>query len=154
MDSQNQNQSPKPRRPMPLKPIDPQQFSMDVGLTKITTNKNQKKVLRLPDSGEINPSDGRIEERLEKIIDLKTFESILIDALRPKIKNRQLLVPVHFRRCLVALRDSLRQRLEMEKGRDVSEEMSRLLEILEIHMQEETGRNELLEQYRLMILMG
>ncbi|MDR1437717.1 MAG: hypothetical protein LBI69_01505 [Puniceicoccales bacterium] len=153
MDQRQQSSQLKPKRQTPLKPIDPEKFSLDIGLEKITTNRNQQRVPRLPERGEIGPSDGRIEERLQEIIDLKTFESILIDALRPNIKNRQLLLPVHFRRCLISLCDSLRK-LSAEKNGEETEEIKALLSLLETHLREETGRNELLEQYRLMILMG
>jgi hypothetical protein len=148
--SQQSNTKPQqPKRPPPLQPIDPKKFSFDIGLAKITTNKNQKKVPHLPDLTEIRPSEGRIEEQLQKIINLKTFESILMEALRPKVKNRRLLIPVHFHRRLKALREFLSR-----KGSQLSQDVDTIFSLLEAHLLEESGRNELLEQYRLMILMG
>ncbi|MDR0727983.1 MAG: hypothetical protein LBF26_03810 [Puniceicoccales bacterium] len=156
MDASSQQsgaKSQQAKRPPPLRPVDPKTYAFDVGLTRITTNKNQKKIPTLPESVEIGPSEGRIEERLQDIINLKTFESILLDALRPKVKNRQLLIPVHFRRHLRELRDYF-SRARDRKGRRLSGEMEPIFDLLEAHLAEETGRNELLEQYRLMILMG
>jgi hypothetical protein len=141
------------KRTPPLKPVDPKTYAFDVGLTRITTNRNQKKIPSLPESVEIGPSDGRVEERLRDIINLNTFESILLDALRPRVKNRQLLIPMHFRRRLRELRDYF-DRAKGAKGRKLSGDMAPIFELLEVHLAEETGRNELLEQYRLMILMG
>ncbi|MDR2340751.1 MAG: hypothetical protein LBD72_00215 [Puniceicoccales bacterium] len=145
--------SSQAKRTPPLKPVDPKTYSFDMGLTRITTNKNQKKILRLPKSVEIGPSEGRIEEHLQDIINLKTFESILVDALRPKVKNQQQLIPVHFRRRLSELRDYF-MRARDSKGQRMLGEMEPIFELLEAQLTEETGRNELLEQYRLMILMG
>jgi hypothetical protein len=143
----------QPKRPPPLKPIDPKQFSFNIGLAKITSNRNQKKIPRLPESVEIGPSEGRMEEHLQDIINLQTFESILLETLRPKIKNRQLLIPVHFRRRLQELKEYFSQATD-RKRRRLSGEMGPIFELLEEHLTEEAGRNELLEQYRLMILMG
>jgi hypothetical protein len=141
------------RRPPPLEPVNPKTYAFDIGLTRITTNRNQEKIPCLPESVEIGPCEGRIEERLQDIINLKTFESILLDALRPKVKNRQLLIPIHFRRRLRELRDYFGKARD-RKGRQLSGEMEPIFALLEGHLVEETGRNELLEQYRLMILMG
>jgi hypothetical protein len=150
---QSGGKSQQAKRTPPLKPVDPKTYAFDVGLTRITTNRNQKKVPSLPESVEIGPSEGRIEERLRDIINLNTFESILLDALRPRVRNRQLLIPTHFRRRLRELRDYFGA-ARGAKGRQLSGEMAPIFELLEAHLVEETGRNELLEQYRLMILMG
>jgi hypothetical protein len=148
----NPNQ-PQQRRGPGIKPVDPQLYSFDIGLAKITTNRNQRKVPELPDHTAIEPSVGRMEQRLRAIIDLQTFESILLEVLQPDVKNRTLLIPVHFRKRLGKLREALRKGLGKVKGKSV-EEVDGLLAQLESQLDEETGRNELLEQYRLMILMG
>jgi hypothetical protein len=150
----NPPQPAPPRKQPPNKPVDPALYSFDIGLTKITTNRRQKKRMKLPKSSEIEPSVGKMEERLKAIVGLQTFESILLEVLRPDVKTRTLLIPVHFRRRLRELRDSLRKELTQKKNAKSGEEIDGLLASLDAQLNEETGRNELLDQYRLMILMG
>jgi hypothetical protein len=147
------NGQPQQRRSGPIKPVDPELYSFDIGLVKITTNRNQRKRPNLPSGTEIRPSVGRMEQRLEAVVDLASFESVLLDALQPDVKDRAMLVPVHFRRRLIALRDSLRKGLA-KKSEKAEAELEALLTELESQLAEESGRGELLEQYRLMILMG
>jgi hypothetical protein len=143
---------PQQKKSSPLRPVDPGQYSFDIGLVKITTNKGQRKRQKLPESTEIAPSVGRMEQRLRAIVDLQTFESILLEVLQPDVKTRTLLIPVHFRRRMGELRESIRG--ELEKKNKAQADIDELLGKLETQLAEETGRNELLDQYRLMILMG
>jgi hypothetical protein len=148
------NPQPPPPRKSATKPVDASLYSFDIGLSKITTNRRQKRRMELPQTSEIEPSVGKMEERLKAIVGLQTFESILLDVLRPDVKTRTLLIPVHFRRRLGDLRGSIREKLMGKKNVKSAEEIDGLLAKLEAQLDEETGRNELLDQYRLMILMG
>jgi hypothetical protein len=133
--------------------VDPKIYSFDVGLVKITTYRKKKRVQPLPPTSDIHPSMGKMEERLRAIIDLKAFESILLEVLRPDVKDRTLLVPVRFRQRLARLRIALRTALVRTRG-NAAEEIDSLLGDLEKQLSEGSGHSELLEQYRLMILMG
>jgi hypothetical protein len=146
----NQNQQQGQRR---SKPVDPKLYSFDIGLSKITTARIHRQPLPLPNSTEIKPSIGKMEQRLDMIVDLKSFDSILLDVMQPNVKNRSVLVPVHFRARLNTLRDSLRKGLEKKGGKEEAELEALLME-LETQLSEGTGHSELLDQYRLMILMG
>ncbi|MDR2576593.1 MAG: hypothetical protein LBC42_00900 [Puniceicoccales bacterium] len=154
--SGNPGQPPPPhRRTLPLKPVDPAMYAFNFGLTKITTIRATKKQTNLPQTTNLDPSVGKMEQRLKAIIDLQTFESILMEVLQPEVKNRSLLVPTHFRSRLAQLRESLatdKRRKKLLLG--TADAVNALLVRLESQLEEETGRNELLEQYRLMILLG
>ncbi|MDR3316808.1 MAG: hypothetical protein LBS68_01890 [Puniceicoccales bacterium] len=145
----NQNQ----QRQSPGRPVDPSQYSFNIGLIKITTNRNQGKMPELPQTSTLDPSVGRMEQRLKAIVDLQTFETILLEVLQPQVKNRSMLVPVHFRAHLVQLQKFLKD-YRGKMGQQSAEAIDALLADLKSQLAEEAGRNELLEQYRLMILMG
>ncbi|MDR2030078.1 MAG: hypothetical protein LBP65_01260 [Puniceicoccales bacterium] len=147
------NQQPQQRRSPPIKPVDPAIYSFNIGLVKITTNRGQPRRAGLPSTTEIRPSVGRMEQRLDAIVDMTSFESILLDALRPDVKDRAMLVPVNFHSRLNSLRKSLRRGLAKKNEKEEAE-LEALLTELESQLAEETGRNELLEQYRLTILIG
>ena len=150
----DQNQQQQKRRGPPLKPVDPKQYSFDVGLVKITTYRKKKRPQPLPPTTDIHPSVGKMEERLRTIIDLKAFESILLDVMRPEIKDRTLLVPVRFRQRVAQLRQAVEAALARNHGRSSTVELDTLLSGLEKQLDEDEGRNDLLEKYRLMILLG
>jgi hypothetical protein len=151
----NGNQQQKRKNP-PLKPVDPQQYSFDVGLVKITTYRKKKRPEPLPATADIHPSVGKMEERLRAIVDLQAFECIFLDAMKPDIRDRTLLVPVRFRQRIAKLRQSMGAAMERVRGAHgrAAEEADMLLCDLEAHLAEDAGRSELLEQYRLMILLG
>ncbi|MDR2667778.1 MAG: hypothetical protein LBB38_01925 [Puniceicoccales bacterium] len=147
------NQQQQKRKGPPLKPVDPEQYSFDIGLVKITTYRKKKRPQPLPPVADIHPCVGKMEERLRTIIDLKTFESILFDVMRPDVKDRTLLVPVRFRQRVAKLRQSVGEAMANMHGH-VADELDTLLSDLEEQLDADAGRNELLEQYRLMILLG
>jgi hypothetical protein len=138
-----------------LKPVDPKNYAFNVGISKITVKRAAKKDPELPQTTKLDPSVGKMEQRLRAIIDLQTFESLLTEVLQPEVKNRSLLVPTHFRARLVKLRKSLAAGKNKKKihGK-TADAVDYLLAELERQLDEESGRNELLEQYRLMILLG
>lgn len=94
-----------------------------------------------------------MEDQLRGIVNLSTFDAILIEALRPDLRDRRLLSPVIFRNQIAQLKNSLRKELQAA-GKSFDPQLEELLTRLEKQLTEEEGKNELLEQYRLMILMG
>lgn len=151
MNSNNSQQNFRQNRP--LAPLDTSRFSMDIGLTKITSTANIRRIMRLPLWILLDPSEGRMEERLRQILDLSTFNIILVDVLRPKINDRKLLLPNIFRSRLMKLKNSVRKQLESPDCL-LDPDLEDILLDLERQIIEEEDKNELLEQYRLMILMG
>ncbi|MDR0340048.1 MAG: hypothetical protein LBH53_00600 [Puniceicoccales bacterium] len=149
----NENPQQQRRGSPPLKPVDAKQYSFDVGLVKITAYRGKGGNRSLPSTADIHPSVGKMEERLKAVVDLKAFESILMEVLRPEVSDRTLLVPTHFHQRLVQLRIALRTgSAQME--RRTAQKIDSLLKDLEEQLARGDGHNDLLEQYRLMILMG
>lgn len=136
----------------PLAPVDREKFSWDIGISKITKAKKPGR-MRLPNSIEIDPSEWRMESRLQQIVDLSTFEGILIEALRPRIKDPKLLLPNVFRAQVSRLMSGIRKEMQA-KNTALDPELEGILTHLQEQLRQEEVRNNLLEQYRLMILMG
>ncbi|MDR0679238.1 MAG: hypothetical protein LBF24_03260 [Puniceicoccales bacterium] len=133
--------------------MDPKQYSFDVGLVKITAYRGKGRTRSLPPAADIHPSVGKMEERLKSVVDLKAFESIFVEVLRPEVRDRTLLIPTHFHQRLVQLRIALRTGNVGMKSR-TAQKIDSLLKDLEEQLAEGDGHSDLLEQYRLMILMG
>ncbi|MDR2664309.1 MAG: hypothetical protein LBB14_02160 [Puniceicoccales bacterium] len=147
------NENPQQKRGPKLRPVDPGQYSLDMGLVKITVHRKKASAPSLPPVADIHPSVGKMEERLKAIVDLSAFESIFTEVLRPEVKDRTLLVPTHFHQRLARLRTALRTDMARMRGR-TAEEIDSLLGDLEEQLADGDGYSDLLEQYRLMILMG
>lgn len=147
------NNSSLSKRSQPLAPLDPRKFSLNIGLIKITTTRKKAKLVELPASIFFEPSENRVEEHLRQILNLAPFEKILIESLQPEIKNRQWLVPNAFKRRLKKLLENVRKLLASPNCM-LDSDLEDLLLNLERQMEKEEENNELLDQYRLMILMG
>jgi hypothetical protein len=126
-------------------------FEMDFGLTGITKGSDFNKRMRLPSTGSFDPSDGKIEGKLSKILKVKTLDGALSQLLRPDVTNRSILTPSQFRSKIGELRVIFKQKVESD-GKNIAE--PELYNDIEHLLKEEEEKCELLDQYRHMLLMG
>ncbi|MDR1458182.1 MAG: hypothetical protein LBI37_01510 [Puniceicoccales bacterium] len=126
-------------------------FEMDFGLTGITKGSDFNKRMRLPSTSSFDPSDGKIEAKLSKVLRVKTLDGSLIQLLRPEVTNRSILTPTQFRNKIGELRAVFSQKREAD-GKNITEQ--ELYNDIEQLLGEEEEKCELLDQYRHMLLMG
>ncbi|MDR2807067.1 MAG: hypothetical protein LBB11_02840 [Puniceicoccales bacterium] len=124
-------------------------FDLNFGITGITKENEHQKRMTLPISGSLDPSEGKIEEKLKKVLSIGTVDGLVMQLLRPEIKDRSLLGPVRFREKVREIRALMREK--HEKGERISEALLARIDLL---LQEEEEKSELLDQYRHMLLLG
>ncbi|MDR1907196.1 MAG: hypothetical protein LBQ03_03220 [Puniceicoccales bacterium] len=124
-------------------------FDLDFGITSITKGNEYQKRMKLPVSGSLDPSEGKIEEKLKKVLSIKTVDSLVMQLLRPEIKDRSLLSPTNFREKVREIRTLMNG--QKGKKQEFSEELLTRIDAL---LQEEEEKSELLDQYRHMLLLG
>lgn len=120
-------------------------FNFNQGLTGISKGVSQKQ-MQLPQTSSFDPSEGKIEEKLKKVLSLSTVDSLVMQLLRPEIQDRSLLSPINFRDKI----REIRELLEKDKNQLPNTLFQRTDEIL----QDEENKSELLDQYRHMLLLG
>ncbi|MDE6432320.1 MAG: hypothetical protein K2L13_02905 [Opitutales bacterium] len=122
------------------------QYSLDYGLVDISTVGQEDKKMSLPNSVEFDPGEGKIEEKLKKVLQVKTLRNMMIKLMCPKITDRSIITPHHFRMKIVQVAE-----LFKADENDINYEL--YSEIRDLLMSEEE-KCELLDQYRHMLLMG
>ncbi|MDR2735558.1 MAG: hypothetical protein LBB20_01805 [Puniceicoccales bacterium] len=126
-------------------------FEMDFGLTGITKGSDFNKRMRLPATSSFDPSEGKIEVKLSKVLSVKTLDGVLIQLLRPDVTNRSILTPTQFRSKINELRTVFKQKKE-STGKNIT--APELYDDIEHLLTEEEEKCELLDHYRHMLLMG
>jgi hypothetical protein len=124
-------------------------FDLDFGITGITKGNEYQKRMKLPLSGSLDPSEGKIEEKLKKVLSIKTVDSLVMQLLRPEVKDRSLLSPINFREKVREIRILMNE--QKGKKQEFSEELLARIDAL---LREEEEKSELLDQYRHMLLLG
>jgi hypothetical protein len=124
-------------------------FDLDFGITGITKGTEYEKRMQLPMTGSCDPSEGKIEEKLKKVLSIKTVDSLVMQLLRPEVKDRSLLSPINFREKV----REIRTLMNGQKGKK-QEFSGELLTRIDALLQEEEEKSELLDQYRHMLLLG
>ncbi|MDR2812493.1 MAG: hypothetical protein LBB05_01725 [Puniceicoccales bacterium] len=124
-------------------------FDLDFGITGITKGNEYQKRMKLPLSGSLDPSEGKIEEKLKKVLNIKTVDSLVMQLLRPEVKDRSLLSPINFREKIREIRTLMSE--QKEKKQEFSKELWIRIDAL---LREEEEKSELLDQYRHMLLLG
>jgi hypothetical protein len=124
-------------------------FDLDFGITGITKGNEYQKRMKLPISGSLDPSEGKIEEKLKKVLNIKTVDTLVMQLLRPEVKDRSILSPVNFREKVREIRTMVNN--QAGKKHEIGGE---LLERIDSLLKEEEEKSELLDQYRHMLLLG
>ncbi|MDR0418433.1 MAG: hypothetical protein LBH08_03305 [Puniceicoccales bacterium] len=124
-------------------------FDLDFGITRITKGTDHQKQMKLPITSSFDPSEGKIEEKLKKVLNIGTVDGLVMQLLRPEIKDRSLLTPIHFRAKIREIRELLKVNRDQRTG--INPELYARIDAL---LQEEEEKSELLDQYRHMLLLG
>lgn len=122
------------------------QYALDYGLTDISSTGKDTQKMKLPNSVSFDPGEGKIEEKLKKVLQVKTLSSAMIKLLRPMITDRSIITPQHFRLKI----NQVAELFETDESNIFHELYSEVRELL----LEEEEKCELLDQYRHMLLMG
>ncbi|MDR0445357.1 MAG: hypothetical protein LBG98_03710 [Puniceicoccales bacterium] len=134
---------------MPKNPIE-DELEMDFGLTNVTQTKREKPSMHLPQNGGFDPSEGLIENRLSKVIEMQNLDDILLQLLKPSVEDRRILNPLQFRQKIKELGHFFREKREQDDDPTTEALWDSLISLL--HNEEEKG--ELLDHYRHMLHMG
>lgn len=124
-----------------------EQYALDYGLIDISSLSQRDKKMSLPSSVAFDPGEGRIEEKLKKVLQIKTLSNSMIKLMRPMITDRSIITPQHFRVKIRQVADLFK----LDDEDDINQDL--YSEIYELLMSEEE-KCELLDQYRHMLLMG
>ena len=127
----------------------PEAFQPRIGLASIEIGDESPAPL-LPDDSHLQPINAAVEQQLEAMLEAETFEKVVLDALRPRVRDQSVLHPSVFH----PLRDEVMQALRMESDAQtdpaVIQELHEAIHLLD-HLR---AVHDLGEQYRYALLKG
>ncbi|MDE6576321.1 MAG: hypothetical protein K2L24_02895 [Opitutales bacterium] len=125
------------------------EFDFDYGLSSVSKSIGPQQRMKLPVASRVDPSEGKVEEKLKKVFRIGTVDNLVMQLLRPEIQDRSLLSPICFREKIREIRTLLQKGRpsDLAPGDDLYEHVDTLL-------QEEENKSELLDQYRHTLLLG
>ncbi|MDR0693543.1 MAG: hypothetical protein LBF49_03175 [Puniceicoccales bacterium] len=142
MDSEEKNKKPTKNT---------EKYAMDFGIVNISKLPAGEQRMRLPGNVSIDPCEGKIEEKLKKVLEFKTLNKSMVQLLRPFVTDRSILTPQRFRlkirQAYKLFADVIAKEGENYPYRELFEDVIGLLK-------NEEEKCELLDQYRHMLLMG
>lgn len=126
-------------------------YAMDFGIVNISTLSSRNKRMKLPTSVSVDPCDGKIEEKLKKVLEIKTLQKSMIELLRPSVTDRSILTPQQFRLKISQVCELFSD--VMKAGGENFAYKELYNDIISL-LKNEEEKCDLLEQYRHMLLMG
>lgn len=127
----------------------PDSFKPYLGLTSIELTDEPSDV-KLPDDAQLQPTDASVEAQLEELLQAKTFQKVMLDALRPQVADRSILHPANFHGLRQQVLDKLTEALKNEPDPEIQRELFEAAGLLQ-HLGQ---AHELGEQYRYALLKG
>ncbi|MDR2432616.1 MAG: hypothetical protein LBD34_02575 [Puniceicoccales bacterium] len=128
-----------------------QKYAMDFGIVNISKLSVGEQRMRLPGNVSIDPCEGKIEEKLKKVLEFKTLNKSMVQLLRPFVTDRSILTPQRFRlkinQACKIFANVIEKEGENYPYKELFEDVIGLLK-------NEEEKCELLDQYRHMLLMG
>lgn len=124
-----------------------EQYALDYGLIDVSSVGQEDKKMSLPNTVSFDPGEGKIEEKLKKVLKVRTLSGAMVKLLRPSISDRSIITPQQFRMKIRQAADLF----DTSENKVVNEELYE--EIYSLLVSEEE-KCELLDQYRHMLLMG
>ncbi|MDR3144423.1 MAG: hypothetical protein LBT64_02900 [Puniceicoccales bacterium] len=128
-----------------------EKYAMDYGIVDISKLSTNAKRMSLPNTVSVDPCEGKIEEKLKKVLEFKTLNKSMIQLLRPAVTDRSILTPQKFRLKIQQVcnifSDTITKEGDDFPDRELFEDIIELLK-------NEEDKCELLDQYRHMLLMG
>ncbi|MDR1255656.1 MAG: hypothetical protein LBJ94_01875 [Puniceicoccales bacterium] len=128
-----------------------EKYALDYGLIDISSFQHGDGRMSLPSSSSFDPGEGKIEEKLKKVLEVKTLQNSIIKLLRPMITDRSIITPQQFRMKIRQVAELFASDDDPTSGYALNEELFN--EVRELLLSEEE-KCELLDQYRHMLLMG
>jgi hypothetical protein len=142
MDSKENSKSP---------PQDAEKYAMDYGIVDISKLSSDNRRMHLPSGVSVDPCDGKIDEKLKKVLEFKTLHKSMIQLLRPAVTDRSILTPQKFRLKIQQACNTFSDEIEKQGDEFPCKEL--FDDIIEL-LKNEEDKCELLDQYRHMLLMG
>ncbi len=99
-------------------------WKFDVGIEEILSSKELREFFLPDETKPILPSEEQVSRRLDNILHLPSFETYLLESIKPKVFDKEILIPTKYR-ALVS--DSLRILQSMSEEKDLSPEEVQLL---------------------------
>lgn len=126
----------------------PEAFQPRVGLSSIETMETYSQP-QLPDDSTLQPTDAAVEAQLAAMLEAKTFDRVVLQALKPHVTDQSILKPTMYH----ALREEITHELaklrmhsaDGELNRDIDAVLSLLTELGDAHHLGETYRYALLK---------
>jgi hypothetical protein len=128
-----------------------EQYALDYGLVNISTIGHGSKKFSLPKTSSFDPGEGKIEEKLGRVLQVKTLQNSMIKLLRPTITDRSIITPQQFRMKIKQVMDLFSRNEDPDSTYTLNCEL--FDDVCELLASEEE-KCELLDQYRHMLLMG
>ncbi|MDR1432860.1 MAG: hypothetical protein LBI61_00770 [Puniceicoccales bacterium] len=126
-------------------------YAMDFGIVDISKLSSKDKRMHLPIGSSVDPCEGKIEEKLKKVLEVKTLNKSMVQLLRPNITDRSIITPQKFRLKIQQVCDVFVNTKEREGEKYHYKELFE--DVIEL-LKGEQDKCELLDQYRHMLLMG
>ncbi len=123
-------------------------LDMNVGVSKITIVEDVKQ--NCIQKGGNKPRPDGLDDRLVRILNVKTLGSEVVEVLKPKVKQFEQMTPLEYQQKLRWLIEKLAALKKNEKRNAISLLYQDAMRIL----QAETVSAELLEEFRIMLLQG
>ncbi|MDR0742495.1 MAG: hypothetical protein LBE98_03455 [Puniceicoccales bacterium] len=128
-----------------------EKYAMDFGIVNISKLSTEGQRMHLPGNVSIDPCEGKIEEKLKKVLEFKTLNKSMVQLLQPSVTDRSILTPQQFRlkinQVCEIFADIIEEEGENYPYKELFEDVIGLLK-------NEEEKCELLDQYRHMLLMG
>jgi hypothetical protein len=128
-----------------------EKYALDYGLIDISTVGSVGEKMSLPKSSSFDPREGKIEEKLKRVLQIETLKTSMIKLLRPSITDRSIITPHQFRMKIRQVADLFSRSGDSDAAYSFNKELfDAICELL----RSEEEKCELLDQYRHMLLMG
>jgi hypothetical protein len=130
---------------------DAEKYAMDFGIVNISKLSTDSDQAHLPANVAVDPCEGKIEEKLKKVLEFKTLNRTMVQLLRPIVTDRSILTPQKFRLKILQVCSLFADTVKKEgEGYAYAELFEDAISLLK----NEEEKCELLDQYRHMLLMG
>ncbi|MDR1595627.1 MAG: hypothetical protein LBR91_01730 [Puniceicoccales bacterium] len=132
-------------------PKNAQKYAMDFGIVNISKLATDGKSMHLPGSASVDPCEGKIDEKLKKVLKIETLNGSMYLFLKPDITDRSILTPQKFRLKIQQVCNVFSDKIVREGKNCLYKE---LLDDVITLLKSEEEKCELLDQYRHVLVMG
>ncbi|MFO1450236.1 MAG: hypothetical protein U1F61_18900 [Opitutaceae bacterium] len=127
----------------------PEAFHPHVGLSSVFAG-DETDAARLPEDSRLQPIDAAVEAQLRTMLRAETFDSLILDAVRPKAFDRAVVAPARFHLLREAVTSRLTALQRLATGREDALELQAAADLLRARSSE----HDLGESLRYALLKG